>query len=103
MSSKRSDNSETDTDSGSSFGNDDDYDSTDFGSESDSDSDIPDPRDTPSKRLTQQKNSIQGRIKSARNWVFINILIFIIIVAIFSILYSLGYMSFDTGFNSSAT
>lgn len=101
MSSKRNNSSGTDTESVSSFGGDDDYDSSDFGT--DSESDVPDPNDTPSKRLTQEKKSIQSKIRSAKSWVFVNILIFIIIVAIFSILYSLGYMSFDAGFNSSAT
>ena len=90
-----------DTDTGSIDFEDDD-DSSDFGIDSGDDSDIPDPRDTPSKRLTQHKSSVQSRIKSAKNWFIFNIIFFVIFIAIFSILYSLGYLSFDTGFNSSA-
>jgi len=101
MSSEEENNSSGDnTDTGSiQF---DDEDSSDFGIDSGDDSDIPDPKDTPSKRLTQQKDSIQSRIKSAKNWFFINLIFFVIIIAIFSILYGLGFLSFDSGFNSSA-
>ena len=59
-----------------------------------------DPDDTPSKRLTSKKESIKGRIKSARNWFIINLLFFIGIIATLSIFYGLGWLSFNNEFNS---
>ena len=58
-------------------------------------------RNEKKRQLKSKKESVQGRIKSARNWFIVNIVFFLAIIVVFAVLIGLGFIKFDTGFNSS--
>ena len=58
-------------------------------------------RNEKKRQLKTKKESVQGRIKSARNWFIVNIVFFLAIIVVFAVLIGLGFIKFDTGFNSS--
>jgi len=58
-------------------------------------------RNEKKRQLKTKKESVQGRIKSARNWFIVNIVFFLAIIVVFAVLIGLGFIKFNTGFNSS--
>jgi hypothetical protein len=51
--------------------------------------------------LKQKKDTIQGRIRTARNWMIANVLFLVFVITLLAIFYGLGWLKFETRFNES--